>query len=111
MARAQPSPEELLFTEPTPLGFSVRTTRRYWELLCRKHPEISDKRAEIRRCLREPEEVRRSRQDPQVYLFYRSHPPYHLTVVVRKLDGKGFIITSYLTDRIKEGERLWPASA
>ena len=111
MAATPPSPEDLLFREPTPLGFSVCTTRRYWDLLCRKHPEIADKQAEIRRCLREPQEVRRSRQDPQVYLFYRPYPPYHLAVVVRRLNSEGFIITSYLTDRIKEGERIWPASA
>jgi len=37
-------------------------------------------------------------------------PPHHLTVVVKRLDGEGFIITSSLTDKIKEGETIWPTS-
>ncbi len=102
---------EVMFSIPTPLGFSVRTTREYWTLILRKHPEITGKEAEVRRCLREPEQVRCSKQDQAVYLFYRALPPYHLVVVARRLDGNGFIVASYMTDRIKEGEPIWPTSA
>lgn len=102
---------EILFTVPTPLGFSVRTTKAYWELIQRKHPEIVGKELEVQQCLREPNFVRRSTQDPLVYLFYRSLRPYYLAVVVKRLNGDGFIITSYVTDKIKEGEQIWPISA
>ncbi len=102
---------EILFIVPTPLGFSVRTTREYWELIQHKHPEIVGKEAEVQQCLQQPAVIRRSTQDPTVYLFYISVPPYHLAVVVKRLDGEGFIITSYLTDQLKEGETIWPTSA
>jgi len=59
---------EILFTVPTPLGFSVRTTKAYWELIQRKHPEIIGKESEVQQCLRTPSLVRRSTQDPLVYL-------------------------------------------
>ena len=62
-------------------------------------------------CLRQPEQVRRSTQDRGVYLFYLLQPPYSLVVVVKRLDGEGFIITSYLSDKVKEGETVWPTSA
>lgn len=102
---------EILLTVLTPLDFSVRTTRGYWELIQRKHPEVIGKETEVERCLRQPQEIRRSEQDPTVYLFYLPLPPYHLVVVTKKLNGEGFIITSYLSDKIKEGETLWPTSA
>jgi len=102
---------EVLFTVPTPLGFAVRTTRQYWELIQRKHPEVIGKEEEVQNCLRQPELVRRSTQDRAVYLFYLSQPPYYLVVVTKRLDGEGFMITSYLTDKVKEGETVWPTSA
>jgi hypothetical protein len=99
---------DILFVIPTPLGFLGRTTRDYGELILRKHAEVTGKESEVQQCLQQPKMVRRSTQDPDVYLFNLSVPPYHLTVVVKRLDGEGFIITSYLTDRIKEGETIWP---
>ena len=102
---------DILFTILTPLGFAVRTTRQYWELIQRKHPEVIGKEAEVQDCLRQPELVRHSKQDQTVYLFYISQPPYYLVVVVKRLNGEGFIITSYLSDKVKEGEPVWPTSA
>lgn len=102
---------EVLFTVPTPLGFPVRTTKAYWELIQRKHPEIIGRELEVQQCLRDPSFVRRSTQDRLIYLCYRPLPPYHLAVVVKRLDGDGFIITSYVTDKMKEGEQIWPTSA
>jgi hypothetical protein len=68
------------------------------------------KEEEVQNCLRQPELVRHSTQDQAVYLFYLSQPPYYLVVVAKRLDGEGFIITSYLGDKIKEGETVWPTS-
>ena len=60
--------------------------------------------------LHQPELIRRSKQDQAVYLFYASQPPYYLVVVVKRLNGEGFVITSYLSDKVKEGEPVWPIS-
>jgi hypothetical protein len=32
---------------------------------------------------------------------------YYLCIVARHLNGDGFIITAYITDKIKEGEVVW----
>jgi hypothetical protein len=100
-----------LFVILTPLGFSVRTTSSYWELILRKHPEVSGKESAIQDCLRKPAQVRHSKQDRTVYLFYASDPPYYIVVVAKRLNGEGFMITSYLSDKVKEGELVWPISA
>ena len=101
---------EVLLQVLTPLGFTVRSTRSYWDLIQTKHPEVRNRLAEVRQCLEAPEQVRRSRQDGAVHLFYRPAPPYHLCVVVKRLNGGAFMITCYLTDALKEGVRIWPAS-
>jgi hypothetical protein len=64
---------DILFEVATPLGFGVRVTRVYWELIVTvKHPVMHGREAEVQRVLQTPEEVRRSRGDPTVLLFYRS---------------------------------------
>ena len=61
---------DFLFTIFTPLDFFVRTTAPYWALIQRKHPEVIGMETELQNCLRSPEQVRRSRVDRDVYLFY-----------------------------------------
>ncbi len=70
-------------------------------------------REAVAETLREPETVIESVSDPQARLYYRF---YHRTMVggkflcvVVKFSGTGaFVITAYLTDRIKRGNALWP---
>ncbi len=89
-------------------GKIIRTTRSHWELITKvKHPEMKGKEAEVKECLRNPVEIRRSADDPDVYLYYLPYDRHFICVVVRYLDGDGFIITSYITDKIKEGETVW----
>jgi len=47
-------------------------------------------------------------KDPRVWIFYRKRDQNFLCVVVKILDGEGFIITIYPTDKIKKGENIWP---
>ena len=101
--------DEIYFEVPTPLDFNVRTTRSYWELIITtKHPVMSGREVEVQNTLRTPDEIRRSRNDSSVHLFYRLERPNRWTcVVVKRLNGEGFLITTFPTDGIKEGERIW----
>jgi len=45
--------------------------------------------------------------DSSVYIYYRRFGEYFICVVAKYLNGDGFIITSYKTDRIKRGEVVW----
>jgi hypothetical protein len=61
------------------------------------------------RGLSHPNEVRQSKSDAQVYLFYRSDGERRLVrAVTKRLNGNGFLITAYRTGNIKEGTRIWP---
>lgn len=90
------------------LNKKIRTTKSHWELITKiKHPEIDGKEEEVKACLRNPIEVRKSSDDPNVLLYYKEEGKYFLSVVVRHLNGEGFIITAYIADKIKEGEIIW----
>lgn len=101
---------EVLFEVLTPLGFRVRVTRAYWELIVTiKHPVMAGREADVQQTLRQPDEIRSSKSDPNVYLFYKPERIGRwVCAVTKRLDGDGFLITTYPTDAIKEGVRIWP---
>lgn len=101
---------DLLFEVETPLGFRVHVGLSHWQLLIRvKHPVMAGREDEVREALSEPDEVRRSRTDPDVLLFYKARGTRRwVCTVCRRLNGDGFLITAYPTDAIKEGDRIWP---
>lgn len=100
----------LLFEAVTPLGFTVRVTRAYWDLIITvKHPVMAGRENDVEATLRNPEEVRLSKTDPGVYLFYKTEREQRwVCAVSKRLNGEGFLITTYPTDAIKEGVRIWP---
>jgi hypothetical protein len=56
----------------------------------------------------DPDQIRRSRRDPRVHLFYRQADFGRWTcVVAKRLNDEGFLITAYPTDKIKEGDMIW----
>ncbi len=101
---------DLLFEVITPLGFRVRVTRAYWELITTvKHPVMAGREADVQETLRHPDEIRLSKSDPSVYLFYKPQRIGRwVCAVAKRQDGEGFLITAYPTDAIKEGVRIWP---
>ena len=60
----------------------------------------------VKQTLASPEEVRRSKKDPAVHLYYRKTNGHYCCVVAKHLNGDGFVVTTYMTDRIRIGERL-----
>ena len=100
---------DILFDVSTPLGFRVRVTRGYWEFIVTvKHPVMRGRAAGVQDVLHAPDEIRQSRSDPAVFLFYRAEGPGRwVCAVAKRLNDEGFLITIYPTDAIKEGERVW----
>ena len=94
------------------LGRSVRLTdERIAHIL--QHPEMVGMEAEIDRVLQTPAEVRISRSDETVQLFYEYYARTRvggkwLCVVVKYPSADGFVVTAYLTDQLKAGETIWP---
>lgn len=102
--------DENLFEVRTPLTFGVRLPRGRWEIITRiKHPVMAGREEDVQTALQLPEQVRQSQIDPAVFLFYRAERPGRwICVVVKRVDNDdAFVITTYPTDAIKEGETIW----
>jgi hypothetical protein len=101
---------EILWEVSTPLGFRVRVTRAYWEVIITiKHPVMAERQADVQVALASPDEIRQSKSDADVLLFYKRTGAHRwVCAVARRLNSDGFLITAYPTDVVKEGERIWP---
>lgn len=90
----------------------IRLTYERQEHIETDHPEMSGQIDKIQDTLLNPDQIIRSRTDPDVELFYQHYDitpvtEKYLCVVVKVLIDDLFIITAYFTDTIKRGEILW----
>ncbi len=78
-----------------------------------EHPEMSNMVIAIEEILKHPQFVIQSLTDPDAELSYRFYfgtqvGDKWLCVVVSYAIDDAFVITGYLTDKIKKGVQLWP---
>ncbi len=99
---------EIYFEAITLFGKRIRVTKRYWKFIVEiKHAYMDNKEQEVKEALTNPDEIRQSKKDDTVYLYYCHKGESSICVVCKHLNGQGYIITAYMTDRIKEGEQIW----
>ena len=97
-----------LFQVKSVLNKQIRTTQNYWQkITVVKHPSIKGKEKEAMKALKFPDMIRVSNSDKKVFLYYKKYLKNYLCVVVRHENGKGFIVTVYITNKIKEGKQIW----
>jgi len=96
------------FQVTSKLDKNITTTRGYWNIIVNiKHPVVKGKEKEVQATLQNPDFIRQNKTDKKIYLFYKQRDKNYLCVVVRHLNGKGFIITVYITNKMKEGKQIW----
>ena len=87
-------------------GRRIRLTEKQWSHTLRKHPSLSDYIEEIKETLREPLAITESNSDKDARLYYKYYkhlpsPHKYLLVIVKYLNGDGFIISTYFEKSIK----------
>ncbi len=92
-------------------GRAIRLTNERWKHIS-DHPEMAQMREAVEETLRAPEIVIESLSDPAARLYYRFYHRTivggkHLCAVVKILAEDAFLVTAYLTDRVKEGRVIW----
>ena|SRR3989338_6496733 len=93
------------------LGKKISVSEERWFMISNyKHPIIKGKEKEVREALSNPDEIRKSKTDPRIFLYHKFYGREAISAVVKHLNGKGFIITAYTTTSIKEGEIIWKKS-
>ena len=104
--------EQVIFDVVSKFDKKIRLTEEKYNHVCTRHPEVFEEKEKMKKTLVSPQIVRRSTYDDKVWLFYRlfEETPVtekYLMVAVKILNDKGFVVTSYFTDRIKIGEEIW----
>lgn len=98
----------VFFSVRSKLGKIIQVSNEYWKFIISfKHPVMNGKEKLVKNALIGPDEIRQSKKDKAVFLYYKKHDSYWVCTVCKHLNGDGFVITAYLTDRIKEGNRIW----
>ena len=93
-------------------GLAIRLTdERLAHIL--EHPEMAAMAQAIEETLRHPRYVIQSLSDEPARLYYRLYVgtmvgDKYLCVVVMVQSADAFVLTAYLTDKVKQGEQLWP---
>lgn len=80
------------------------------------HREMSGLDASIGEVLRTPGTVVQSRSDPEARLYYRYYletavGSKFLCVVTKITDRDAYVVTAYLTDRVKRGRQIWSSES
>ncbi len=85
----------------------IRTTLQYWEYLVTfKHQVMKNKEDVVKTILQMPDEIRKSKIDKDVFLYYKQFDRLYC-VVAKCTKEDGFLITAYPTDKVKEGDVIW----
>jgi len=93
-------------------GLSIRLSdERLAHIL--EHPEMGGMERAIEETLEQPERVLESFSDLDARLYYRFYTgtaagDKYLCVIVKHAGGDAFVVTAYLTDKVKRGVLIWP---
>ncbi len=85
-------------------GRKIRLTKRQWNHITTKHSDLSGKEEEIKRVLEKPDLILQHKFDKnsRYYYKYNKNDKAYLFIAVRYLNGDGFIITAFYTQKIKK---------
>ena len=96
---------QVLFEVEDKFGKKIRTSKPYWDYILEvKHREAQGKLTIpfVIECIRNPDQVEPT-QESSVLKYYKHNPDSGFTtcVVIRHLNGDGFVITCYISNKIK----------
>jgi hypothetical protein len=103
---------EVVFEVGSKFSKKIVLTKRAYGHISERHPEVSAVLKMIKQTLVDPQVIRKSTYDDNVWLFYRlfNKTPVgrkYLMVGVKLYNDHGTVITSYFTDKIKLGDQIW----
>src|SRR3989344_1851286 len=97
-------------TAPSKNGTTIRLTDERWTHIAEEHGELGGMRAEVLETISKPERILAGGEGELLALREVKTGKY-LVVVYRELGDDGFIITAFLTRRIRslaKRKQLWP---
>ena len=91
-------------------GIPIRLTDERWTHITEEHSELEGLRLEVLKTISNPVRVVQGGEG-ELLAFRELDLGKYIVVVYRELEGDGFVITAFLTRRLRSLERrrqLWP---
>lgn len=88
----------------------IRFTEERWNYIVSRRPIMSKFKKQFIDTIMEPEFIKKSVYDPEVVLYYKHFKDIldgKYMVAVIKINIDKFVLTGYISDRIKKGEVIW----
>lgn len=87
-------------------GRDIYLSKERWTHINQEHPEVSGYIEEIKETLKSPTKIKTYEYDGDIRYYYnyyksRESPSKYLLIIVKYLNGDGFIITAYFVRNIK----------
>lgn len=97
---------DFIFNIVDKTGRNIHLTKERWNHIVRKHPDMSDKTEEIKLTLTNPVLVTSHKYDEAMRNYYKYQKETHdyLLVVVKYLNGEGYIASAFTTSKLKKNE-------
>ena len=100
--------DEIIFEVTEKIGRKIRLTKKQWKHI-QKHPHMHESLEIIKDTIKNPLTKRFDEFDESVNYFYREYKEMeprerYLFVSVKYLNGEGFVITSFYTNKIPDSK-------
>ena len=96
------------------LKTKVHLTKERWEHIINEHPVVRPYLKEIEKAMILPDIIMESRYDKEILLYYKFYENIFkgkfIMVVVKHSEERNFILTAYITDKVKGGVSRWKRS-
>ena len=91
-----------IFAETDSTGREIHLSNERWSHI-QKHAGISGSIEQIKETLKHPDAITGLSYDPKVHFYYKYYKERkeYLFISVKYINGEGFVITSFYTDKIK----------
>lgn len=98
---------EHIFIVTDSSGRKIRLSKEQWRHIAQEHPEVVPYLEEIKETLGSPITITTFYYDNKIkyfykYLKYRASPYKYLLIIVKYLNGEGFIVTAYFVRAISK---------
>lgn len=89
------------------LNIRIKILKIGWLYICQKHRDLENQFDLLENCLKDTDEIWESKQNTEVYLYYKKINQKYICAVCKHYNGDGFLITAYLTYKLQGKKKIW----
>lgn len=98
---------KVIFLIKERFGKKIRLTKERWHHIQERHPEVRPHLNKIKATLQNPDVIIRNRYNPDEKYYHKYFKSLDNYLIAIAQDKKKFVITAFISRKIKRGEILW----